>query len=144
MKKRSRKLPYQEGAWFAIPLEQGGYATGVVARCTGDGTTLGYFFGPKRDKVPTIDEMTHLAHKDALKVMQFGDLGLIDGSWPVIGRLPDWDRAQWPIPIFYHDDSLVDVSWKVEYNDSLEEISRVRIPFGTGKQNGYLHNAGQR
>ena len=140
MKKRSKKLPYEEGSWFAIPLEQGGYAVGCVARCTGKGPALGYFFGPKRAQVPSIDELASLAPKDAIKVMQFGDLGLIDGSWPVIGRFPDWDRTKWPIPIFYNDDPLVDVTWKVEYDDSLQEKEWVHIPFGSGPQKGYMHN----
>ena len=42
------KLPYSEGSVFLVPLRNGGYARGVVARATGEGKGLfGYFFGPR-------------------------------------------------------------------------------------------------
>lgn len=40
---------YREGSRFAVPLRQGGYAVGLVARVNPRGVLLGYFFGPRHD-----------------------------------------------------------------------------------------------
>lgn len=95
-----KKLPYREGDWFGVPIG-GGFAVGLVARCHRRGKTLfGYFFGPKRAKLPAVDELGALAPGDAIFVARFGDLGLINGEWPVIGTSKDWNRAKWPMPPF--------------------------------------------
>jgi Immunity protein 26 len=59
---------YSEGDWFAIPLRGGGFATGLIARMMPhrEGVLLGYFFGPRRDKVPTLDELRDLSTPDAI------------------------------------------------------------------------------
>jgi hypothetical protein len=49
----SQKINYREGDWFAVPLRDGGYAVGLVARMDNRGGVLGYFFGPRRDDVPS-------------------------------------------------------------------------------------------
>lgn len=113
------KLPYQEGDWFAVPLHSGGYGVGLIARCDREGGVLGYFFGPKRTKAPTLPEVMDLQPKESVRVLNFGDLGLIDGDWPIIGRTPSWDREQWPVPAFARRDPLSGRSWKVIYNDDL-------------------------
>jgi len=73
------KLPYSEGSVFLVPLRDGGYARGVVARAGPKGKILmGYFFGPRlatRDDMPLSD----LAPAQAILRMRFADLGLING-----------------------------------------------------------------
>ena len=39
------KASYREGDWFAVPLRDGGYAAGLIARANPKGVLLGYFFG---------------------------------------------------------------------------------------------------
>src|SRR5437016_3923009 len=95
-----KKLPYIEGSVFLVPLKTGGYARGVVARAGPTGTGLfGYFFGPC---IPSIDvaSLGDLHPSKAVLRLRFGDLGLINGKWPMIGMVPDWDRSQWRIPDF--------------------------------------------
>ena len=102
------KLPYREGDWFAVPLEGGGFAVGIVARMAKRGRSLvGYFFGPKREVVPTRADVAHLVASDAILVARFGDLSLIQHEWPVIGRAESWDREAWPMPVFYRAVHLV-------------------------------------
>ena len=98
-----KKLPYSEGTIFLVPLRNGGYARGVVARAGRNGKVLyGYFFGP-RLSITEAAEATKFGNlnpsKALLKVL-FGDLGLINGEWPVRGRIADWDRTEWPMPDF--------------------------------------------
>jgi hypothetical protein len=100
------KRPYSEGSVFLVPLTNGGYARGVVARASRRGRgLLGYFFGPR---LPSMNAVTLDDLKPTYTVLRviFGDLGLINGKWPVAGIIPDWDRSQWPMPDFVRRDPL--------------------------------------
>lgn len=113
------KLPYREGSWFALPLRQGGFAVGVVARAGSEGKViLGYFFGPRRTSVPTIAEVENLMPSSAIHVVRFGDLSLMRGEWPILGESTSWKRADWPMPPFVRRSDLSRNAWRVHYSDS--------------------------
>jgi hypothetical protein len=79
-------------------LKNGGFARGVVARTAPDGKLLlGYFFGPRLTSQAEAD-VSDIEPSKAILSLRFGDLGLVKGLWPVVGRLPDWNPAQWPMP----------------------------------------------
>jgi hypothetical protein len=118
-----KSLPYKEGTWFAVPLRSGGYGLGIVARLKGDGIAFGYFFGPRRDFVPTITEIEELSKDKSVLKIQFGDLGLLNGEWRVIGHHEDFDRSDWPLPPFIRVDDISGKAWREVYSDSLEMIS---------------------
>lgn len=100
------KLPYKEGSVFLVTLTDGGYARGVVARAGRKGGVLmGYFFGPRLTS-PQKAELTDLAPDNAVLRLLFGDLRLINGKWPIIGNVPNWDRSEWPMPDFVLRDVL--------------------------------------
>jgi hypothetical protein len=111
------KLPYKEGTFFLVPLGTGGYARGVIARAGRKGKVLvGYFFRPRI-------ESKEIARSDDLKpegadlVARFGDLGLIKGTWPIIGTVPNWHRSKWPMPDFVRRELLTDRIWLVRFSD---------------------------
>lgn len=135
-------LPYKEGTWFAVPLRQGGYAVGLVARHVPvEGKiALAYFFGPKRQTIPSVEELDGLTPNMAIKAVRVGDLGLVEGSWPIIGDPPNWQRERWPIPAFVRKDDLGRVAWRVEYDydDPNRVISEQRVPYET---TGYERDA---
>jgi hypothetical protein len=112
------KVAYREGDWFAVPLREGGYAVGVVARANPKAALLGYFFGPRRDDVPTIEDVADLEAADAVLVGKFGHLGITGGTWPIVGRLDDWDRDEWPMPVFVRYEELTGRSFRVFYDDN--------------------------
>lgn len=96
-----RKLHYKEGDWFAVPLEGGGYALGLIARMKPKSSgLLGYFFGPRYSEIPTLADAARMHTTDAIEALIFGDLDLLERKWPVLGTLPGWDRQQWPMPSF--------------------------------------------
>src|SRR5580765_7399095 len=99
------KLPYSEGTVFSVPLSSGGYARGVVARASAVGGLFGYFFGPLLRSDNTAG-FSDLNPEKAILRVRFGDLGLINGEWPICGQLGNWDRAQWPMPDFVRRDPL--------------------------------------
>jgi hypothetical protein len=78
---------------------------------------FGYFFGPVRDTVPTLDELQHLHPSDAVFAGRFGYLGLKGGTWPVIGRFARWERDQWAMPPLIRHQELTGRAYKAFYDD---------------------------
>jgi hypothetical protein len=95
------KRKYEEGTWFAVPLRTSGFAIGVIARKKARyPILLGYFFGPKRDELPSFDETRCLSASAAIEVCRFGDLHVHDGTWPLLGLDATFRRENWPFPKF--------------------------------------------
>lgn len=111
---------YDEGEWFGVPLQETGFAVGVIARAmpSKKGILIGYFFGPRRDDVPRLAGLDSLSASDAVLVARAGDLGLIQGTWPVLGRTAGWDRNAWPTPAFGRLEELTGRAFKVIYDDN--------------------------
>jgi len=133
MMSRAATAPkYKEGDLFAIPLPDGGYAIGIIARVSrqrNKGILLGYFFGSRRTTIPSIQELASVTAKDALYVCRFGDLGLLEGTWPVIGRLPGWTKLAWPMPVFAREQLVSGITLKVVYadDDPARVVSEIKI-----------------
>lgn len=139
-------LPFSEGTWFALPLRSGGFAVGVVARTPAQGEVIvADLFGPKRSAVPPLAELASLQPKGALRVIRVGDLGLVDGSWPMIGQAPRWRREEWRIPAYVRRDELGRKTWRVVYSDSHpnEVVSEEEVSYdATGMERDAVFGAG--
>jgi hypothetical protein len=99
-------LPYTEGTVFLVPITGGGYVRGVVARMNPEGAGVyGCFFGP-RVAFPSDLEFDDLFPGNELLRSRFGDLGLINGEWPIVGIHPHWRRDDWRMPDFVRRDPL--------------------------------------
>lgn len=110
---------YQEGSWFAIPLLDGGYGWGLVARLSpGSKIMLAYLFGPKLPRLPSLEELNTLQPHDAVKVLRVGDMALASGHWRVLGEVADWNPAQWPMPQFLRRADALKRAWRVTYSDA--------------------------
>lgn len=111
---------YREGDWFAVPLRGGGFGAVIIARAmpSEEGVLLGYFFGPRHDSAPTLDELSALSASDAVLVERFGDLGILDGTWLLVGHTDRWDRGAWPTPAFGRLEELTGRAFKVIYHDA--------------------------
>lgn len=113
-----KKLPYAEGSVFLVPLRNGWFARGVVARAGPNGKVLfGYFFGPQLE-TRSAATASDLKPEDAILRVQFGDLGLMNGEWPVIGQIPAWDRSSWSMPSFIRSATSTGTSVMVTYSDT--------------------------
>jgi len=130
------KVTYREGDWFAVPLRDGCFAVGVVARANPKAALLGYFFGPRRSEVPTLEDVGGLKPGDAVLVGKFGHLGLTRGEWPIIGRIEDWDRTAWPMPVFVRYEELSGRPFKVFYDDDDPNklLREEQVPPGEAEQ----------
>jgi hypothetical protein len=115
--RRKEKCKYREGDWFAVPLRTNGYAVGIIARAAQQGgILLGYFFGPRRHDLPNLDDVRNCRSTDAILVARFGDLGLLNCAWSVLGHY-QWNRSSWPMPVFARKDVVSGNVSLVEYDE---------------------------
>ena len=94
------KKNYKQGDVFGVPLRNGGFATGVIARKGSGSVVFGYFFGPRRETLPDVKDVQDLKYEDALYAGRFSYLGFLYGEWPIVRALPNWNAADWPFPPF--------------------------------------------
>jgi hypothetical protein len=78
---------------------------------------VGYFFGPRRDELPSLEDVRGLRREDAVLVQRFGDLYLVEDKWPILGRDESWHRESWPMPTFGRYVEMDGKAWSVEYQD---------------------------
>jgi hypothetical protein len=113
------KLPYSEGDVFGVPLDGKRYALGVVGRVgKGGRVVLGYFFGRVTEGQPTAEDCESLRPEDAVRVVRFGDLHLMDRRWPVVSRIANWDRREWPMAKFVRNEPGSNRVFLVRYSDT--------------------------
>jgi len=140
------KLPYTEGSVFAVPLRDGGFGVGVVARVAADGSggVLGYFFGPRCHTLPSSDSVSLLEPSQAVRVVRFGDPFLLNGKWPTIGSIRNWRRDAWPMPDFVRKDDLTNQAWRVRYSEAnlTQAVSETREAFDSDLQRDAVFGAG--
>ena len=108
---------FGEGDWFGLPVKGGGWALGVIARRRPRSPVLlGYFFGPRRPEPPVLADVEGLTAEDAAFVCIFGYQGLKNEEWPVLGKLDDWDRDAWPMPVFIRRPKLTNRILRIYYD----------------------------
>lgn len=94
------------GEWLAVQIRSDSWSLGLVARVGRRGVLLGYFFGPRFAQVPRLSDAEGLVAANAVLVGMFGDLGIQEGTWRILGRQSGWDELDWPLPQFVRRDSL--------------------------------------
>lgn len=122
-----------EGSIFLVPLLNGGYTLGLVARHYKHGTLFYFFkekYATKIEKIP----IEAIRKDNILWVKQGGDGAFIKHTWPILGVLPKWDKDEWPIPVFKTKDILKGFPIAVFLDERLEEIDRKRITEKEAKQ----------
>jgi hypothetical protein len=122
----AKRLPYKEGTWFLVKLDQGGFGLGCVARHAPKGyEALGYFFDVKHARQIDADSFSSPSVREVILIEKFGDLGLINGSWPIIGTVGEWHREDWVVPRFLRVDAISLQPRLIEYNDWLDQQGEV-------------------
>ncbi|HUZ50495.1 MAG TPA: Imm26 family immunity protein [Candidatus Dormibacteraeota bacterium] len=94
------KRPYRPGDWFAIPLGDGRYAVGIVARGTRK-AIAGYVFGECFEGVPSQHQVAELDASRALWSGSFSDRAMVEDRWPVIGGHAAFASSDWPLEPAY-------------------------------------------
>ena len=121
-------LNFHDGSWLAVPLIRGVCCIVLAARLGFCVLFLGNFFGKRVKRPPTLADVADLRANDAILVTQFGDLGLIEGLWRIIGPHPEWNAADWPVPLFGRIDIVTPSrATLVEYNERLETVRETSV-----------------
>ena len=141
-----KSLPYREGSWFAVPLQGGGHAVGVVARRAPAGRImLAYMFGPKRDALPSLAELETLRPEQAVRRLRTGDMALLNERWPMLGDSEHWNRDAWPMPSVIRRNESLQRAWRATYADAdPAKLDREEsVPFDTpGLESDSLYGYG--
>ena len=122
------KFPYKEGDWFMLPLEDKGFAIGIIARENKGGRILSYFFAPRIYKKPSKKYLNLLMTDSAIAIEMHGCQGFImDKTWKIIGNKENFQRKDWPIPQYVRAD-LGGEFYFVTYNeDTFEDIDLKKV-----------------
>ena len=126
-----RKLPYQQGDWFGVPLRSTGYAVGRITRVAPGGKLLvGYFFGPRREQLPGDPDAEELQPEDAALICRFSDLAFLRKEWPLLGSRDPAAVQEWPLPLFARQDAVSGDVRLVRYQDDDPriELEAIRTP----------------
>lgn len=124
-----RKRKYHEGDVTAVPLTSGGFGVAVIARVAPQGKiAYGYLFKMRLKDASEQSDPLGLDPRNSVLQLRFGDLGIIKGEWPIIGRIPNWNRAEWPMVAFARRDDLSRQAWKVTYSDTDPSARESEVP----------------
>lgn len=122
-----------EGTLFSVPLSGGGFAIGLIARLSKRGGVLfGYFWGEWL-ALPDVNSLV-ISPSYAILIGRFGDLFLRTGRWTQLGKLPNWNRAEWPIPLFVREEPITGRRWEVKYSDDDPNAEVSECPARDGVQ----------
>jgi hypothetical protein len=119
-----RVQEFQEGSIIMVPLRTTGFAPGVIARCGKSPILFGYFFHLRLAE-PVVPAEPLVAAR-ASRLVRFADLGLVDGTWHLVGTIAGWDRKDWPMPDFQQvgRGASVGIRVRCSENDLVHELSR--------------------
>lgn len=123
-----KKSQLKNGDVFIVPLD--GYASpvGVVVRTNRRGVVYGLFFrGDCANEVVRTGRFEAPQESLILRA-KFGDRFLVNGKWPVVGRVTDWADAKYPLPDFFRVDGSSESGFVSKYDEnSFECLSEVRV-----------------
>ena len=124
-----KKINYKEGDIFTLPLRNGGFGVGLIARTSphNNGVLLGYFSDKKFENKPTIEEANSLAIFPY--IWRFGDLSLIDNTWINLGSYKHFENNKFTPPLFIRRDPLSKKAWEVRYSN--QDITKIESEIPT-------------
>jgi Immunity protein 26 len=120
--------PLNEGNLFLVPLGNGSYSLGLIARLKEEtGSVLGFFFNAVHNPVTSVDHLLQQKPQDAIAVMKFGYGALRDNVWKVIGPLSSWKREDWEVTTFSYSNDILKKFEKREYdsNDPFHKVVNI-------------------
>lgn len=112
-----KKINYNLGTIFSLPLKDGGFGVGIVAKVSKNkkGIILSYFSNKRFDNIPTLKEVQDLT--DFPYAWRIGDLSLINEDWNIVGQKDNFKSEDWPMPLFIRKDPFSNKAWEVKYKE---------------------------
>ena len=84
---------------FAMPLVDGGFVRGVVAhKGPRKPCMLAYYFAPRLES-PSLCTFEGIRPTMFACAIRCGVRALQDERWPIVGKVPSFNRDEWPVPL---------------------------------------------
>jgi hypothetical protein len=123
---KKTKIKTKEGDVFVVPLLNGKYAIGLIARKNGK-IALGYFFDTVFESPPSQVGQSVLSNRKIALIAKFSTMGIDDGEWPLAQTNIFFAREEWPIPLFKMQEPITKVYFAVVYEEDLLHDTRYKI-----------------
>lgn len=147
MKKPSNKPV--EGDAVSVRLDDGRFALGVIARVETARPRkpygiFVYFFGPYVKAQNALASPAFVKPANAVAKLNTSALGIYDGTWGKLGRLPDWNRDDWPFPDFYAENDFTGQLHRVTFSEDtlVTEVRRVPLQEKGNLERNDSHGSG--
>jgi hypothetical protein len=138
-----------EGNIISIPIDDGRYAVGVLARVETARPRkpygiFVYFFGPFNDPDRAVVKPIYLNPKHYVIRLNTSALDIYSGVWKWLGVIDQWDRNEWPFPDFCQHTKGERTFYRIRYdeNDLATQIFRVRMLDGGGLDDNIIYGTG--
>jgi hypothetical protein len=115
----------EEGDLIALPIENH-YLIGLVSRINDDKIPLGYFYHHIFTELPKSIEDVSIDFQKPILIKEFGSQGFRDGTWKILGSMPNFKRDNFPVPLFFHHTKPFKPVL-VYFDDSMNEVRRLTI-----------------
>ena len=127
-----KKVKATSGSVVLVPLAPGEFAVGVVVHTAGKGPCVGAFFGPRVSDASHV-ALDELRIENAVWVCWFGDYGIHNRLWPVIGSIPNWSNAPWSVTRFTRSHDNPALCYVTEYDSLLNLKAEHLVPAALGR-----------
>jgi Immunity protein 26 len=106
------------GDLFIVQQNDRRIALGLIARGGKKAGKLGYFFRIELyDNAPDKSALT-LEPEQAIWIEKFGDLHILRGKWPLVGKLKGFTREAWRMPVFARHSDIHNVDYISTYDEN--------------------------
>jgi hypothetical protein len=120
----AKNRKFKEGELFHVPIA-GKYILALVTRVN-NGIPLGFFYDTLYDQIPLLSDILAVNFQKPILIAKFGSQGFKDGTWGLIGILPNYKRSDFPMPVFFHH-TLPFKPVLVFFDDDMNELRREAI-----------------
>lgn len=120
----------KEGDWIAVQLEERGWVLGLIARGAKQVPYhFAYFFPPRREAKPTMQDTLMLGYPDALMLCVCNI-----NKFELVGSTEGWNRNLWPMPKFVRREGTGLVAITRDPNDPGNVASREALTEAQAKE----------
>jgi Immunity protein 26 len=106
------------GNLFIVMHGNRSIALGLIARGGKRAGKLGYFFRiGLYDEAKERDNLS-LDLNQAIWIAKFGDLHILRGKWPLVGKLNGFSREAWPMPVFARHHEGFNINYICTYDEN--------------------------
>ena len=117
------RITSDNGDLFIVQQGDRRIALGLIARGGKRASKVGYFFRIELyDNAPDKTKLK-LEPEQAIWIEKFGDLHILRGKWPIVGKLKGFTREAWPMPVFARHSDIHNVDYISTYDEN--DVSRL-------------------